>query len=337
MTLTIDSLSSPPIASISPVPLLRSAAVSHADREVALGNLVRVRRGVLASSVLWRDLKPWERYAARVHAVTMTHPGAVLCLESAAVILGLPVLGEPREVHVLDAPVATARLNGGIRRHTTAGDRAIIDMGGILLTSASDTTIDLARSRHQAVGLSVADAALRTDSNLSVEVLVAHNECRISSRGRRHARWALHRATALAETTLESISRAAIEWLGFEAPELQHVFRTGPLTDRTDMWWPERRVVGEADGDIKYDGSLQDPAAAIRNEKARDARLRRHASGIAHWGWADVAQVDPLRDALRHAGLRATTPESSAELYSLGQLLRQPRSVGAETAVGRRH
>lgn len=301
-----------------------------------LGNLVRVRRGVLASAALWRALAPWQRYAARVHAVVMTHPDAVFCLESAAVLLGLPIVGEPRDVHVLDSPEATSRLNGGIRLHTTTGDRLLVEVGGILSTSALDTTIDVARSRHPALGLAVADAALRIDASLSVSALVAQNESRLSSRGRRQARWALHRANPLAETMLESISRAAIEWLGFEEPELQRRFHTGGATDRTDMWWETPRVVGEADGDIKYDGSLQDPLLAIRREKSRDARIARFAAGIAHWGWSDVARIDPLRDALRHAGLRPAHPETSRELYSLGALLRGPRTVAAETALGRR-
>lgn len=287
-----------------------------------LGMLIRVRRGVVASAHLWRALAPWERYAARVHAVTMTHPGVVLCLESAAVLLGLPVIGEPRDVHVLDTPAATARLNGGIRRHTTAGDRTIMDLGGILTASVLDTAIDVARSRHPAVGLATVDAALRGHRWLSPGALVAHNEARLSSRGRRHARWALHRGDADAETVLESISRAAIEWLGYSAPTLQREFLIEGSVDRTDMWWPDERVIGEADGELKYDGSLQDPASAFRREKARDARLRTVSSGIAHWGWADVARIAPLRSALHHAGLRPIRPESSPELHSLSALLR---------------
>lgn len=310
------------LAPTSPIPLLRTSSIAHAERDVQRGMLIRVRRGVVASAHLWRALAPWERYAARVHAVTMTHPGVVLCLESAAVLLGLPVIGEPRDVHVLDTPAATARLSGGIRRHTTTGDRTITDLGGILAASALDTAIDVARSRHPAVGLATIDAVLRAHRWLSPEALVAHNEARPSSRGRRHARWALHRGDADAETVLESISRATIEWLGYAPPTLQREFFIDGFVDRTDMWWPAERVIGEADGEIKYDGSLQDPASAFRREKSRDARLRTVSSGIAHWSWADVAGIAPLRSALRHAGLRPLRPENSPELHTLSALLR---------------
>jgi hypothetical protein len=335
MTLSIDHRAPVGTSPGSPIPLLRSSSIPHAEREVQRGTLVRVRRGVLASATLWAALPPWDRYTARVHAVTMTHPDAVLCLESAAVMLGLPVVGEPRDVHVLDGPGGTARLTGGIRLHTTAGDRAIIDLGGVLVTSVLETTVDLARSRHPAVGLATTDAALRAQPWLSIEALVVRNESRRASRGRRHARWSLHRGDPLAETALESLSRAAIEWLGFEEPELQRVFRSGGSTDRTDMWWPDQRVIGEADGDLKYNGTLQDPPGAIRREKARDARLREHASAIAHWGWADVARIAPLRAALHHAGLQPIRPESSPELHSLSSLMRGSRAPGPENAPER--
>lgn len=338
VTFTIDGRRTRIPQTHSPVPLLRSSDVSHAEREVAAGRLVRVRRGILAPATAWAALRPWERYASRVHAVGMTHPSAVFCLESAAVLLGLPLVGDPTDVHVLDAPASTSRSSGGIRTHTTAGDRRIVMAGGMLATSALDTAIDLARARHRATGLAIADAALRADLDLTVEMMVAENEARSHMRGRRHARWALHRATPLAETALESISRAAIEWLGFEQPELQVTFRADGATDRVDMWWGHASVVGEADGDVKYDGSLQDPARAIREEKARDRRLRRHATGIAHWGWSDVAQIAPLRQSLEHAGLRRFTAESSADLHSLRLLLHGRRSgtTGRENAPGRR-
>jgi hypothetical protein len=63
----------------------------------------------------------------------------------------------------------------------------------------------------------------------------------------------------------------------------------------------------------------------MRKEKARDRRLRRHASGIAHWGWADVAAVRPLAESLRDAGLRPVSPVSSRELHALTALLARRR------------
>jgi hypothetical protein len=336
MTLTIDTPPAPFIAAPPPLPLFRSSDIPHAERGVASGDLVRVRRGIVAPASLWWALASWRRYEARVHAVAMTHPEVVFCRESAAAIRGLPVFGEPLEIHILDTPGATSRSSGGIRLHVTAEDRVIDSRGGILVTSLADTVIDLARTRHGAVGLAVADAALGVDPHLSVEALVAQNESRADSRGRRVARWALHRATPLAETVLESVSRAAIEWLGFADPQLQVEFRTEGVVDRVDMWWEDARVVGEADGEVKYDGSFRPAAVAIAREKERDRRLRRHASGLGHWGWRDVAQVTPLRTTLHQSGLRTVAAESSRELHRLSAVLRPPRASRIETAHARR-
>lgn len=321
MTLTIDADAGRLAVVPSPIPLLPSAVVSHAEREIADGRLVRVRRGVLAPAAAWADLAPWNRYTARVHAVAMTHPDAVFCLESAAALLGAPIFGHPRDVHILDLPSANARLSGGVRCHTTRQDRLVVEAGGLFVTSVVDTAVDISRARHGALALAVADASLRRDPSASVEALVARNESRLSKRGRRMARWPLHRATPDAETALESLSRAVIEWLGFDEPALQKDFRTNGVLDRCDMWWEGARVIGEADGELKYDGSLQPPAEAIRKEKARDRRLLAHTDRVVHWGWAEVVQVDPLREILRRAGLRQRRPESSRELYALTALL----------------
>lgn len=293
-----------------------------------------VARGTYAPAVLWRELTPWDRYLARVHAVAAARPGCVFSHESAAVLLGLPVIGEPADVHVLAGPAATGGDRGGLRVHTTHDAREVLVADGISLTTAAECAVDIARSRHEAVGLSVADAALRTHPELSPEMLVARNEARASSRGRRRARWALHRATADAESTLESVSRAVIEWLGYPEPALQTVFDR----DRSDFWWPDARTVGEADGDLKYDGRFGDASSLLRNRRLRDARLRQAgARRVAHWGWSDAVEYASLDGILSGAGLRRVRPMDTHRLATARAALR-PRSpetarqhLGAET------
>ena len=284
---------------------------------------MQIRRGVYASAPLWKALAPWDRYLARVHAAAMIYPDAVFCLESAAVLLGMPVFGDPVIVHMLMGPTATARQISGVRVHKSRPERTIHEISGLGVTSPADTAVDLARHRHNAVGLAAADAAVRSDPTLTRDALLALNESRSSARGRRIARWPLSRCTALAETALESISRAAIEWLGFPAPELQVVFRSGTgEADRSDCFWREASLAGEADGDIKYDGRFGDPRTILWKQRQRDTRLRRaHVREIAHWGWSDATGHEPLRDILTGAGLRPIGPEDSQQLASMKRLL----------------
>ena len=241
----------------SPIALSRPANLPHPERAVSRGDAVRVRRGVYADAAEWRALAPWDRYLAEVHAVAMTRPDAVFSHESAAVLSGLPVFGRPEFVHVLDEPYARARGSAGVRTHTTHGERRLMELGGLILTAPCETAVDIARSRHPAAALAVADAALRADPLLTVDTLRGCNESRISSRGRARAREPLAGADGAAESPLESVSRAAIGWLGFAKPMLQVSFPDGSGSeDRCDFWWPGVGVVGESDGDIKLDQAV---------------------------------------------------------------------------------
>ena len=294
-----------------PVPLLRARDVPHAARLASRGELVSVVRGVYSPTASWRPLLPWDRYLARIHATILVHPGLVLSHESAAAIWGMPVLGDPGVVHALGDPTRTSRLHAGLRLHTTTGARDVVDLGGFAAVAPSDCAVDLARARHVVVGLIAADAALRLDPAASVESLVEQNEQRPSSRGRRIARWPLHRARAEAESTLESASRAIIELLGYEEPELQTEWSGPAVTDRTDFWWPGSGIAGEADGDLKYDGRFGDPVSLLRARRERDHRLRsRGIRSVAHWGWSDLVDPDALDGILRGAGLpRVALPD----------------------------
>lgn len=305
-----------------PVPLFHARELPRPSRALLMGELVSVRRGIYAPAPAWHALAPWDRYLARVFAVAMTHPEAVFSHESAAALEGLPILGDPLVVHVLARRGETARLDSGIRTHTAADERELHETGGILRTSPREIAVDLARARHPAYALSIADAALRGDHALSVETLVAANESRSTTRGRRLARWPLHRAVGTSESTLESLSRAVIEWLGFPEPELQKWFESANGTrDRADFAWPRTGVIGESDGDVKYDGTFGDPLSLIRDRRARDARLREHARTVVHWSWDDIGDPPRFARILLSAGLKQVGPEATAQLFSLRRLL----------------
>lgn len=315
------------ILSAAPIPLLRATDLTHSTRSIRRGEVVPVLRGVYAAANDWHGLPWWERDLARVHAHLLRHPDAVLCLESAAMMWGLPVVGPVEAVHVLADDAATSRRVTGVHVHTSAhDDRVVKDVSGVLLTSPADTCIDIARVRHPAAGLVAADATMRREA-IAPAVLAALNEERASARGRRRARWALQRADGAAESALESVSRAASEWWGFPAPELQHwIGSSDDDGDRTDMWWPGARVAGEADGHLKYHGRFGDPGAMLRAREERDRRLRRHgARTVAHWSWADLVDPSAFRDILLSAGLTPTSPPDLSQLAGLRRLLRSDR------------
>ena len=309
----------------SPVPLITRADAPHADRAVRGGELVPVARGVFAPAEVWRPLPPWEKYLARVHAAAQSYPDAVFVAESGAALRGLPVFGQPPEVHLLLPHPSKSRALTGIRVHTTERMPEHERIGGIQVATAEEIAVDIARTRHPAVGLAVAGAALRRDPELSADRLSRLSEARPSERGRRHARWVFERASGEPESPLEHVSLAVIEWLGFPTPELQKWFNA-PVPgddDRVDCWWAQWAIAGEADGEVKYSGAFGDARAALRARNARDARLReRGVKAIAHWGWPDVVAYEQLRALLVAVGLHPVRPEQSAPLRSLARALR---------------
>ena len=323
----VKTTTTPPRIAPSPIALVSRTQDPHAARAAARGEFVRVSSGVYASRVAWEALKPWERYLARVHAASMRYPDAVFCLDAAAAFRSLPIFGEPEEVHVIAPAHATARASAGVRVHLTAEPRSIEEIDGILVTDVADTVVDLARGRHNAVGLAVANAALRANPQLTSASLRAVNEGRASSRWRRHARWPLERAIPTPESPLESVSLAAVEWLGIPPPELQRRFCGPDHTDQVDFWWHATRTAGEADGDLKYDGEHADAVRALRDRRRRDGRLR--ALGVtatAHWAWSDVVDAAGLQAALVAAGVHPRYPQDTRQLHGLRTTLTQRRT-----------
>lgn len=287
-------------------------------------SLVKVRPGVYVDAAAWARLAPWDRYLLRVHAVACTWSSPVFCLESAAVLCGLPTFGEPRQIHLLSADATTWR-RGDVVVHGARDGRAVESIDGLHLTAAAETALDLARVLPPAFALAVADAALRSHARGELVDFGARGRSQANRRGLRQLDWVQRRATPLAESVGESVSRAVIEWLGYETPDLQVVLRHEGFADRVDFRFPRARIVGESDGYGKYDAS--DPAvmkAHFVKEKTREDRIRRHERGLARWDWTDTMTWKPVDAKLRAAGLTPMRPRS---IGMLATLQTNPRSL----------
>lgn len=290
------------------------------------GTYVRVRRGVYAAAKPWKALRPWQRYLARVHAYALLHPGAVFAQESAAVLVGLPVYGEPRWIHVLDPSATRTAASGDVVVHAGVDDREIIEAGPFAFTDLLVTALDLARLLPPAFGLGVVDAVLRP-TFLGADGLPLLRE-RIrefrAPRGRRRADWVLDHADPRAESPAESVSRAVVGWCGFAPPELQVEFRSGDVTDRVDLFWRDVRTIAEADGISKYvSDDPEEMRRRIRSEKRRENRLRPACAHFTRWGWAEANDHVELARILSAVRVPLVNHVNSAMLATLGP---HPRS-----------
>ncbi|MCC2030575.1 hypothetical protein [Microbacterium allomyrinae] len=304
----------------SPLELIVTDERAPIARPREIPGLVRVRHGVYAVRSAWHDLKPWDRYLARVHALALRRPGTTFCLESAAALHGAPIFGEPRHLHVFDTRWPTSHRQSDVVLHTSVDPRATIRIGDITLTDAVSTAVDLVRAIPPAFALAVADAFIspRQLGLTEVPELRALARGQRNPRNRRRLEWAWKNADARSESTGESVSRAVIDWLGYDRPELQTRFRWEGADDRVDFFWPSSEIVGESDGFGKYGAADPEEVAwRLLAEKRREDRIRRHVRGFARWEWADVMRVHALDEKLRMAGVPRVAATQPAMLATL--------------------
>ncbi|MGV8908728.1 MAG: hypothetical protein ACOH1Y_07080 [Propionicimonas sp.] len=259
------------------------------------GTLSRIRYGA------YSERAELEARAAHRQLIDGTWPllgeNAVLSHGSAAAIHGLPLWGsllqrvtitrssgghgeKGRYLHVLKSPLAPQEV-------TLVKDRQV--------TSIERTAVDVARSLRYEQAVAVLDAALHAGANPGLlEEIVRSSAGR---KGVRTARVALLFADGRSESVGESISRVRMAEVGLPAPDLQFdvINQYGVWVARSDFHWKGRRVVGEFDGRIKYDGSRSEVADAVMAEKSREQAIRDAGWWFVRWGWDDLSDRAAFR------------------------------------------
>lgn len=162
----------------------------------------------------------------------------------------------------------------------------ITDIDGMRVTTLARTAMDLGRGCRLERALVPIDHALArgVPRGALVELAVYMK----GWPGSRVFKDALELASPLAESGLESMSRAVVRLEGLPAPELQAELRgASGKRYRVDMVWRERRVILEIDGEVKYK-SPED----VFNEKRREDDLRRAGWDVIRWIYDDVFKGD---------------------------------------------
>lgn len=173
------------------------------------------------------------------------------------------------------------------------------------MTTMARTAVDLARKGPQLSAVVVLDSALRRD--VPREELEEVLRVATGWPGSRRAAEVIAFADRRAESALESVGRWRMRQLGFPRPELQI-----PLVDEDglmgypDFLWEELRVVGEADGLLKYreddDLSGRRGPDPLTLEKQREDRFRDAGYEVFRFTW-EIAVHRPV--VLEQRGRRA--------------------------------
>ena len=295
-------------------PILLRDAAEHGTtpdsllRRVRAGELVRIQPGAYMPSAEWARLRPEARLRLRVLASHQRLGGdLVYSHESAAVILGIPLLGAlPERPHILDASPA-ARSSPAMRRTVREiglGDTAVTH--GIRTTNPVETAIDLAATRTP-LGAVIAISHVRNRHAVTLEDIEDLIAARGAFRGVRQVVRALATSSESCESALEAVVLARCEDLGFARPEQQRVISTATGAYRVDFAWDDGRLVLEADGEGKYtDARLlagRTPAEAVIAEKRREDAIREVVAGFARTTWAEAVAGDLLARRLARLGV----------------------------------
>ena len=285
------------------------------------GALVRVRRGLYLPADLWNSYKPWEKYRVTIQAVhELAQNPPVFARESAAQIMGLPLLRIPQEVQSVLPPTAKGgQSSHGVRRVLAVeGDSPPWRMFGLLVTPPPQVARDLAIRLPLTHALPVMDKVLshhilpgsppHTQLNFTENHVIASAALLKSAVQRTRVERVVRLANGSSESAGESWSRAIMILNGFPSPFLQQAF----WDDRgfiglPDFDWEEFKVLGEFDGYEKYSGQKylkgKTPSEVVVAEKIREDRLRARGYRVVRWVWDDLRDARRLVALLNAAGL----------------------------------
>jgi hypothetical protein len=289
---------------------LTPAAQRHA---IGLGDLERLRRGVLDEPVAPDPTLPRRRIAEAANlraarASSLACRRAWISHFAAAIALGIPTFGDIARP-CLTVPAGTAlRALAGVHLHrATVLDADRITVDGYPVTAPARTIMDIAREHGVPAGVVAADYALHEGLTDHESLRAAFDQC-ARWPGRKSARITLASADGAAESPLESISRLRMAATGLPTPrpQIRICDEYRRFIGRSDFYWDEFGVVGESDGDLKYERG----SAAIVEERQRHKEFEDLGLIVVRWGWSDLFAFHKVARRLRAAYARGHRPGS---------------------------
>jgi putative AbiEi antitoxin of type IV toxin-antitoxin system len=292
--------------------LLRRDAVAHGIDDNALrrlvkgGMLVRIRQGAYALRAVWEPASERVRHRIASGAVMRQYADHVALSHSSAVLEhGGPTWGlDLSSVHL-------THLTGGGRKgaqlvhhHGTCRVQDLTRIDGHWVTSPTRTVLD-------AASLANPEAAVVIASDFMHRGLTSMPEL-VEMEGTRQM-WPyslggnvmLHLADPRFESVGESRSAYLIwsQGLPTPIPQWEIYLPDGRLLARVDFAWPERRLLCEFDGRIKYT-ALRRPNETIEEAVLREKRREEAILELTGWRIIRLTWEDLARPAVTAARIR---------------------------------
>lgn len=276
-------------------------AAGYDDRDVAGMVRARVwtrfRRGFFAFTDEWSALDDVGRHLVRSRAVLRSlGPAVTLSHHSAVVAHGIDVWGVSLDrVHVTRLDGGAGRIERDVVHHEgVCLDGDVTEVGGLRATSAVRSVLEAGTRTTPESALCLLDSGL-CKNRFDQEALRRMHTRMASWPGMQR----LHAPVRMASGKSQSIGESRGYWLfrtaHLPAPIRQfEVYDGDELVGTCDWGWPERRLLGEFDGRVKYGRLLrpgQDPGEVVFAEKQREDALRRVSGyGMVRIVWSDYTR-----------------------------------------------
>ena len=255
------------------------------------GVLVRLDKYLVVGSCLDEAARTDPAIAHRLEldALLRTYPECVASHESAALLHGLPLFKVP------SFAIATRQWGawrGGPKHRVRIAPlpaHHVCEISGTPTTTLTRSVVDIARSASMLSAVVVGDAALRRGlSRHALREML--DECSPWCETKKAAA-AIDFFDARSESALESLSRVLVHENDIPAPEPQYEIVIRARSYRVDFYWKHKRLVGEADGKVKYSRTLDrelSPEEVVWREKLREDALRDAGYGIVRWTYGQM-------------------------------------------------
>lgn len=253
------------------------SAIRHLHRK---GELVKVRKGVYREPLeLHYELAALDD----IFGYAKLRRNAVFCLDSAALLHGLPLLEMPQLVHINTS--GSHGMTGGVAVHRfQISDNEVSECAeGLSLTTPLRTLTDLVRSKPLIDGLVLADS-LVFQGLLPINTIVSTLESAVG-KGQSQAHQIARLVRRGAQSPGETLMRFGLWRLGYPEPVLQYRVATDDGDKYLDGAYRELKLALEFDGNIKYGGYGEHPDHVRWKERERDRALLNEGWSIVRCGW----------------------------------------------------
>ncbi|QZY27680.1 hypothetical protein [Nocardioides coralli] len=294
--------------------LVGQGMTDHAiAREVARGNLHKVRHGAYTAAAPWHELDEGGRYALLcVAAAAQARTDVVLSHLSAAGLWGAPLWDVSAElVHLTRTDQKTGRKEAGIQQH-----RGILlpedvwSGAGVQVMSPTRAALELTTLTDVEHAVVEIDWLLHTGLT-DVQKLRTRYAATTSWPNTLHTDLVLRLVDGRSESVLESRGRFMCwsQRLPTPIPNYPIRNRRGRVVARVDLAWPELGVFVELDGKVKYETHRR-PGESVTDAVVREKRRESMIVELTGWRcirlvWADLRHPAACAARIR-AGFRPT-------------------------------